>query len=227
MDHLEQMNDLSSNALSSQPAHIATQEEKLNAIFGITGGKSVDEFLDSLSLDDNNTSAQLSAFDQSMKNKISELDQMSIDLSAGGQVVQLQMKSMEHSLEQVEELVNVSKDIIKHVAQSILATPLIDSEAVQAYSSLIECIRISIDEFIGVYRDKINFINKVKFEMLKLSNAKELALYKHNLALEAYKAKAGPEIIDAESCTTSQNWSQEDAVKFLNDNGFASISPKE
>ena len=56
MDHLEQMNDLSSNALSAQPAHIATQEEKLNAIFGITGGKSVNEFLDSLSLDDNNTS---------------------------------------------------------------------------------------------------------------------------------------------------------------------------
>lgn len=34
-------------------AHIASQEEKLNALFGITGGKSVDEFLDGLKLDDN------------------------------------------------------------------------------------------------------------------------------------------------------------------------------
>lgn len=223
MDHSEQMNDLSSSIQDNQPAHIATQEEKLNAIFGITGGKSVDEFLDGLSLEDNSTSAQLSAFDQSMKDKISELDQMSIDLSAGNQVVQLQMKSMEHSLEQVEELVDLSKDIIRHVAQSILATPLIDSEAVQAYSNLLECIRISIDEFVGVYRDKINFMNKVKFEMLKLQNAKDLALYKHQLNLEAYKAKAGPETIDAESRTSNMDWSQEDAVKFLNDNGFAQV----
>jgi hypothetical protein len=34
-----------------QTAHIASQQEKLDAIFGITGGKTVDEFLESLSLD--------------------------------------------------------------------------------------------------------------------------------------------------------------------------------
>ena len=38
------MNDLSAH-------HIATQQEKLDAIFGITGGKSVDEFLSSLTLE--------------------------------------------------------------------------------------------------------------------------------------------------------------------------------
>lgn len=43
-------------------AHIASQEEKLNVLFGITGGKSVDEFLDGLKLDDSQTSVQLSAF---------------------------------------------------------------------------------------------------------------------------------------------------------------------
>lgn len=37
------MNELSTS-------QIATQQEKLDAIFGITGGKSVDEFLDGLSL---------------------------------------------------------------------------------------------------------------------------------------------------------------------------------
>lgn len=38
------MNDLNAH-------HIATQQEKLDAIFGITGGKSVDEFLSSLTLE--------------------------------------------------------------------------------------------------------------------------------------------------------------------------------
>jgi len=41
------MSELSTEA----PAHIATQQEKLDAVFGITQGKSVDEFLESLSID--------------------------------------------------------------------------------------------------------------------------------------------------------------------------------
>lgn len=42
------------NELSAETPHIATQQEKLDAIFGITGGKSVDEFLDDLSFEDAN-----------------------------------------------------------------------------------------------------------------------------------------------------------------------------
>ena len=39
--------------LSSNNNHIATTKEKIDSILGITGGKSVDEFLDGLSLDAN------------------------------------------------------------------------------------------------------------------------------------------------------------------------------
>ena len=42
----------------------------------------------------------------------------------------IDMKSMEHSLSEIEGIVNLAKDVMRHVAQSILATPLIDSEAV-------------------------------------------------------------------------------------------------
>ena len=43
-----------SNLSSDQtPNHIASSKEKIDAIFGITGGKSVDDFLDELSLDTN------------------------------------------------------------------------------------------------------------------------------------------------------------------------------
>ena len=78
----------------------------------------------------------------------------SIQLSASANMPLIDMKSMEHSLSEIEGIVNLSKDVMRHVAQSILATPLIDSEAVQAYSKLIESIHISIAEFIAVYKDK-------------------------------------------------------------------------
>lgn len=42
----------------------------------------------------------------------------------------VQMSSTEHSLKELEDIIDLSKDIIRHVHQSILATPLIDSEAV-------------------------------------------------------------------------------------------------
>ena len=42
------MTDLSTS--TANPPHIATQQEKLDALFGITGGKDVDSFLDGLSL---------------------------------------------------------------------------------------------------------------------------------------------------------------------------------
>lgn len=64
-------------------AHIASQEEKLNALFGITGGKSIDEFLDTLKLDDSQTSVQLSTFNDQVKEKIAELDNMQIDIGSG------------------------------------------------------------------------------------------------------------------------------------------------
>lgn len=44
-------------------AHIATQQEKLDVIFGITGGKTVDEFLDSLTLESGNVQKTIDAID--------------------------------------------------------------------------------------------------------------------------------------------------------------------
>ena len=122
---------------------------------------------------------------------------------------------MDHSLKEIEDMVYLAKDVMKHVSESILATPLIDSEAVQAYSKLMESIHISISEFIGVYRDKQNFINKVKFAMFDLENKKQLAKYKHDLALDMMKAKEGPKSIDADVVNTNL-WKQEDITKLLN-----------
>ena len=206
------MDQTTENNLST--AHIATQQEKLDAIFGITGGKSIDDFLDDLSLDAEKINGTMQDIDQSFKEQVQNIE--SIQLSASANMPLIDMKSMEHSLSEIEGIVNLSKDVMRHVAQSILATPLIDSEAVQAYSKLIESIHISIAEFIAVYKDKQNFINKIKYAMFDQQQKKDLLLYKHELALQLLKAKEGPKTIEPDSVNT-QSWKQEDITKLLDE----------
>ena len=203
------MNDLSAH-------HIATQQEKLDAIFGITGGKSVDEFLSSLTLESDDVQNTVLSIDQQLKDQVEKLESYQVSIQTGQSTdVMLDIASMSKSLKEVEELIQMSKSVIQHVANSILATSLIDSEAVQAYSKLLESIHISISEFIQVYKDKQNFINKIKFALFQQEQKKELMLYKHNLELEKIKLKSGPEPVDPNDVRT-RPWSQEDITKMLN-----------
>lgn len=48
-------------------AHIATAQEKLDAVFGITGGKSVDDFLDGLSLEADELQKTMSSIEDNVK----------------------------------------------------------------------------------------------------------------------------------------------------------------
>lgn len=220
------MTDLSSQSLM----HIPTQQEKLDALFGITSGQDLDTFLSGLSLDeaiekkDEALSAidQLSAMQQGIQDKIDQIQVMPTSMDLPMNELSIQMVSMDHSLKELEEMVTLSKDIIRHVHSSILATPLIDSEAVQAYGKLVESIHISISEFIGVYRDKQNFINKVRYAVFDQQQKKDLLRYKTDLQLELMKAKNGPKSVDAESVeTSSKPWNVDDITKII-DNGNAS-----
>lgn len=60
----------------------------------------------------------------------------------------LEIKSMDLSLKEVEDMIGLSKRMFKHIADSILTTDLVDSELVQAASKLLESIHINIAEFI-------------------------------------------------------------------------------
>lgn len=208
---------------SEKSPHIATQQEKLDALFGITGSNDLDSFLSGLSLDeaiqkkDEALSAisELSAVEQDMQAKMDAIESSSTSLAMPIDMLSVQMCTMEHSLKELEDIIDLSKDIIRHVHQSILATPLIDSEAVQAYGKLVESIHVSIAEFIGVYRDKQNFVNKVKFSLLQHDQKKELMRYKADLALELMKAKDGPKSIDADSIQTTRTWVVDDVTKII------------
>lgn len=194
--------------------HIATQQEKLDAIFGITGGKTVDDFLSGLELETSKITETMDDIDSTVKNQITQLDNSQLKIESGATEVSLELANMELSLKSIEDMVQLSKSVLKHVADSILATPLIDSEAVQAYSKLMESIHVNINEFISLYKSKSDFINKIKFQLFQQQQKKELMLFKHNLDMEKLKAKDGPDVIDAENVTTKE-WNQEQITKIL------------
>lgn len=214
------MSDLSTVAA---PSKILTQQEKLDALFGITQGQDIDTFLNELSLD--NTQQQndvlsaineLSAVEQTMKSKISQVQTDPMLNQIGYCDLSSQIVSIDHSMAELEDIVNLSKDIIRHVHASILATPLIDSEAVQAYSKLVESIHINIAEFISIYRDKQNFANKIRYALFDQQQKKDLLRYKADLQIEIQKAKDKNNAIDTAGVVTdSKAWDSDKICKMV------------
>lgn len=125
---------------------------------------------------------------------------------------------MDLSLREIEDMIGLSKQMFKHIADSILTTDLVDSELVQAASKLLESIHVNIAEFIQLYRSKQQFVDKIKIMIFQQEQKKELMLLKHKLDLEKIQMKGtnsgDPEAIEVEGMVS---YTQETIVKAMND----------
>ena len=61
----------SSEEVAKKPA---TSKEKMDAVLGITGGQSVDDFLDDLKLDTDKIENTMSGIDEAVKSSIESID---------------------------------------------------------------------------------------------------------------------------------------------------------
>lgn len=200
----------------SQPSKLSSKD-KIDAVLGITGGKSVDEFLDGLSLDTEAIHETLGAIDDQVQTSLQNIDQAASNIqsqSEQGSSI-LEIKNIDLSLREVEDMISLSKKMFKHIAESILTTDLVDSELVQAASKLLESIHINIAEFIQLYRSKQQFVDKIKVMIFQQEQKKELMLLKHKLDLERLSKKdAGdPKAVEAEGMVS---YSQESIIKAMN-----------
>ena len=207
--------DIKSNEDLKQ--HKISSTDKINAVLGITGGKSVDEFLDGLSLDTEAIHSTLGEIDDQVQNSLQNIDQAASKIqsqSEEGSSI-LEIKNIDLSLREVEDLIALSKKMFKHIAESILTTDLVDSELVQAASKLLESIHINIAEFIQLYRSKQQFVDKIKVMIFQQEQKKELMLLKHKLDLERLSKKdsSDPKAIEAEGMVS---YSQESIIKAMN-----------
>ena len=203
---------------TTQPKHIVSTKEKMDAILGITGGQSVDEFLDNLQLDTGKIQDAMSSIDSAVKSTVQSIDESMSSIEDSKQpCTAIQLSDMQLSLKEVEELIVLSKQMFKHIADSILSSDLIDSELVHAVSVLMESIRLNIVEFIQIYKSKQQFLDKVRYSMLQQQQKKELMALKHKYDLDKIKAAKADDqnIVDAENTVT---YSQDDIIKMLDNN---------
>lgn len=178
---------------------LKSTKQKLDEMFGITDGKTVDDFLDGLNLDAQKIEDTMSSIDDGVKAQMKQIDECSKGIMENPGDSVLQIKTMDDSLKQVEDLVVLAKGIFKHVYESVMASDLIDSELVQSLANLMEGIHLNIQEFISLYRDKANFVNKIKTLVFQQQQKKELMRIKHEYDMEKLKFKDGPQTIDAEN----------------------------
>lgn len=213
------------DVINIQENQLISSKDKIDAVLGITGGKSVDDFLDSLSLDTEAIQETMSSIDDSVKNSIQKIDNAASQLQKSQETsVQnanqesssiLQLKDIDLSMQQIEEMIQLSKKMFKHIAESILTTDLVDSELVGAASKLLESIHINISEFIQLYRSKQQFVDKIKVMIFQQEQKKELMMLKHKLDLEKLQMKSqDAKAVEAEGLVT---YSQESIVKAIDD----------
>ena len=200
----------------SQPSKLSSKD-KIDAVLGITGGKSVDEFLDGLSLDTEAIHETLGAIDDQVQTSLQNIDQAASNIQSQSEQSSsiLEIKNIDLSLREVEDMISLSKKMFKHIAESILTTDLVDSELVQAASKLLESIHINIAEFIQLYRSKQQFVDKIKVMIFHQEQKKELMLLKHKLDLEKISKKdtGDPKAVEAEGMVS---YSQESIIKAMN-----------
>lgn len=183
-----------------------TSTEKLNEALGI---ESLDEMLDSISLDSNEEVEELNTNISAAVAKVaSNIDTQIQDYNEGKDI---SLPVMERSLGEISELINVSKSIIKKVYENIATNEFVDSDLVQAASQLIQSTHMSVSVYIDLYKEKKRFYNSIALKMLDHSQKLELLQRKHEYKMiEMEKGNKTEEEVDGKI-----NFSQADIMKAL------------
>lgn len=191
-------------------------KEQIDAVLGITDGQSIDDFLDGLGSDTASLSSTFQTIDSGVKGAVEKIDESfkQVQAQPDSSASILAIKDIDLSLKEVEELIDLSKKLFKHIYQNVITSDLIDSEVVGATAKLLESIHINIAEFLSVYKDKQKFYDKIRVMVFQQDQKKELMMLKHKLDMEKAAAKLDDGAIDAE---TTSVYNQEDIVKLLAD----------
>lgn len=183
-----------------------TATEKLNEALGIS---SIDEMLDSLSLD---TPNEIQSLNDNISSAIvessSNIDNQIQEYNDGKDI---SLPVMESNLAEISELIGVSKKIIAKVYENIITNEFVDSELVFAASQLIQTTHTSVSVYVDLYKERKRFYNQVAMKMLDHKNKLELLQRKHEYKmLEMEKGNKTEEDVE-----NRVNFSQANIMKAL------------
>lgn len=188
--------------------------DKLNKALGITG---IDDFLNDLTIEESSIkdlATELTVIDSSVKTTVQNIDAQ-LSTYNFNQIENINIPSVETSLNDIRELINQSKTIIKHIYENIITSDLIDSELVSSIGKLMEAAHLTIAEYIDLYKNRLRFLDTIKLKMFEHNQRKDMELYKHQLAMERMRAKLDNSAMDGQENTTA--YKQEDIIKLLAD----------
>lgn len=182
-------------------------KERLDSLIGISDGETIDDFLNGLSVEKESLKEATERIDSAVKDKINEIDTALAQQPESN----LDVKNLEKNFGEISELITLSKSIISHLYDNVVNTSLIDPELINATATFIEVAHRNIKEYIDLYKERLRFFDKVRYEMLQHQNKKELVELKHKFAMEKMAQ-------DAQHGGTPQGmykYKQEDAIEML------------
>ena len=182
-------------------------KERLDSLIGISDGETIDDFLNGLSVEKESLKEATEKIDSAVKDKINEIDTALAQQPESN----LDVKNLEKNFSEISELITLSKSIISHLYDNVVNTSLIDPELINATATFIEVAHRNIKEYIDLYKERLRFFDKVRYEMLQHQNKKELAELKHKFAMEKLAQ-------DTQHGGTPQGmykYKQEDAIEML------------
>ena len=190
-----------------------TSKAKLDAALGIAPDKSIDDFLNSLSLENDSAKKAVDNIDETVKKEVASIDEEIKTISTCGSNESqrlLSIVSIDNSLKNIDDLISISKEVIKHIYENIVCTELVDGELIRSAAVFIEACHLNIKEYIDLYKDRLKFYDKVQFEMLQQKHRKELLETKQKFEREKIDAKS----IDV-TPSGMKTFNQEDIVNAL------------
>lgn len=196
-------------------AALKTSEQKINELLGIKDDQSIDDFLDGLQTDTNEIQDAMSHLDDGVKSSLSAVDQKLDELKTSGNAPEA-LVDMDSSMKEVEDLIQIAKQLFKHVHASLVTCDLVDPEAIQAAAKLLEGIHINIAEFISMYKERQRYVDKIRIMVFQQEQKKELMAIKHKYDMELKQLNSGDDPIDVDNLAA---YSQEQIVKLLDDKG--------
>lgn len=192
-----------------------TSEQKINELLGIKDDQSIDDFLDGLQTDSNEIQDTMNHLDDGVKSSLSAVDQKLDELKTSGNAPEA-LVDMDSSMKEVEDLIQIAKQLFKHVHASLVTCDLVDPEAIQAAAKLLEGIHINIAEFISMYKERQRYVDKIRILVFQQEQKKELMAIKHKYDMELKQLNNSDDPIDVDNLAA---YSQEQIVKLLDDKG--------
>ena len=183
--------------------------QKLNEALGI---ESIDSFLSSISIDDDKLK-NLTELDDKFKDEIGKIDATISEYKENG-IKNIDMDDIQAPFGHIKELINVSKDTIHHIYSQLIDSEMVDSELVGSFAKLMEAFHIQVSEYINIYKDRQNFLYKMKLEDVKQKHKIEQMHIKHQMDLEKIEKSKTCSAIPVENMVS---YSQEELIQQLDD----------